>query len=54
MKKRVATIILNRNLPGVTDALYSHLFQYDIDYTDIYVIKLVHRQITCQLFLLGM
>ena len=39
MKKRVATIILNRNLPEVTDALYSHLFQYDIDYTDIYVIE---------------
>lgn len=39
MKKRVATIILNRNLPEVTNHLYEHLMQYDVDLTDIYVVE---------------
>ena len=37
--KRVATIILNRNLPEVTDSLYDHLEKYDGDMTDIYVVE---------------
>jgi hypothetical protein len=37
--KKVATIILNRNLPKVTDQLYEHLAKYDGDQTDIYVIE---------------
>lgn len=37
--KRTATIILNRNLPEVTDNLYGHLQQYDSDYTDVYVVE---------------
>lgn len=37
--KRVATIILNRNLPDVTDALFSHLQQYDSDATDVFVVE---------------
>jgi hypothetical protein len=37
--KRVATIILNRNLPGVTDRLYEHLALHDGDTTDIYVVE---------------
>ena len=37
--KRVATIILNRNLPDVTDALFAHLQQYDGDTTDVYVVE---------------
>lgn len=37
--KRVATIILNRNLPKVTDQLYEHLVKYDGDLTDIYVVE---------------
>lgn len=37
--KRVATIILNRNLPEVTDQLYEHLMHFDADLTDIYVIE---------------
>ena len=39
MSKRVATIILNRNLPGVTDKLHSHIMHYDSDCTDIYVVE---------------
>ena len=37
--KRVATIILNRNLPVVTDRLYEHLVQYDTYLTHIYVVE---------------
>ena len=37
--KKVATIILNRNLPEVTDALYNHLEHFDGDVTDIYVVE---------------
>ena len=37
--KKVATIILNRNLPVVTDKLVEHINFYDKDLTDIYVIE---------------
>ena len=37
--KRVATIILNRNLPDVADALFAHLRRYDGDNTDVYVVE---------------
>ena len=37
--KRVATIILNRNLQEVTDQLYEKLDRNDGDLTDIYVKK---------------
>jgi hypothetical protein len=37
--KRVATIILNRNLPEVTNALCDHVRQYDGDSTDLYVVE---------------
>jgi hypothetical protein len=37
--KRVATIILNRNLPDVTDRLYEHLQLHDSDVTDIFVVE---------------
>ncbi len=36
---RVATLILNRNLPKVTDKLYDHIKKYDGSLTDIYVIE---------------
>ena len=36
---RVATIILNRNLPEPTDRLYEHLLHYDQDHVDIYVLE---------------
>lgn len=36
---KVATLILNRNLPAVTDALCEHLQHFDGDVTDIYVIE---------------
>lgn len=36
---RVATLILNRNLPEVTDRLYEHLRQYDAEVTDLFVIE---------------
>ena len=36
---RVATIILNRNLPQVTDDLYEHLARYDGDSTDVFVVE---------------
>ena len=35
----VATIILNRNLPGPTDRLYEHLITYDGAYTDVFVLE---------------
>jgi hypothetical protein len=37
--KRVATLILNRNLPLITDKLHEHLCKYDGDETDIFVIE---------------
>lgn len=37
--KKIATIILNRNLPEVTERLYEHLSKYDGDQTDIYVVE---------------
>jgi hypothetical protein len=37
--KRVATIILNRNLPAVTDRLCEHVAKYDGDLTDVYVVE---------------
>lgn len=37
--KPVATLILNRNLPEVTDRLVDHLQEHDGDATDIYVIE---------------
>lgn len=36
---KVATIILNRNLPDVTDRLCEHLETYDADLTDIFVVE---------------
>lgn len=36
---KIATIILNRNLPDVTDRLYAHLEAYDADMTDIFVVE---------------
>jgi len=37
--KRIATIILNRNLPEVTVQLYAHLSKFDGDLTDIYIVE---------------
>jgi len=37
--KRVATIILNRNLPAITDLLYEHIIRYDSDLTDVFVLE---------------
>ena len=37
--KPVATIVLNRNLPDVTDTLVEHLQKYDGDVSDIYVVE---------------
>ncbi|MGZ4954860.1 MAG: hypothetical protein ACXV8Q_07080 [Methylobacter sp.] len=37
--KRVATIILNRNLPDVTNTLCDHLHHYDADMTDVFVVE---------------
>lgn len=37
--KQIATIILNRNLPEVTDHLYEHLVKFDGDFTDIYIVE---------------
>lgn len=37
--KRVATIILNRNLPDVTNALYDHLQHYDAAMTDVFIVE---------------
>ena len=36
---RVATIILNRNLPEVTENLYKHLKKFDGDTTDIFIVE---------------
>ena len=37
--KKVATLILNRNLPKVTDKLFDHINKYDGKFTDIFVIE---------------
>jgi hypothetical protein len=37
--KRIATIILNRNLPEITNRLYEHLVQHDGDATDVFVVE---------------
>jgi hypothetical protein len=37
--KPVATIILNRNLPKVTDRLHNHLVRHDGGMTDIFVVE---------------
>ncbi len=37
--KRVATIILNRNLPKPADKLYEHLVKYDNELTDVYILE---------------
>ena len=39
MSKRVASIILNRNLPTITNKLVEHLKKYDHKETDIYVVE---------------
>jgi len=39
MRKRIATIVLNRNLPSVTDRLVESLLKHDADLTDIYVVE---------------
>ena len=39
MNKPVATLILNRNLPEISDAMGDHLLKWDGDVTDIYVIE---------------
>ena len=36
---KVATLILNRNLPEITDRLCEHIRKYDGDITDIYVVE---------------
>lgn len=35
---RVATIILNRNLPDVTDQLHDHILKYDGDISEVFVV----------------
>lgn len=37
--KPIATLVLNRNLPDVTDALVEHLQRWNGDVTDLYVIE---------------
>ena len=36
---RVATIILNRNLPEVTELLYDHIKKFDGEVTDIFIVE---------------
>mgnify|MGYP001262510066 CR=1 FL=1 len=38
MKKKTATIILNRNLPIPTDKLFNKIKKYNKDYTDIFIV----------------
>ncbi len=37
--KKVATIILNRNLPQVTNTLYENIYKFNKKYTDIFVVE---------------
>jgi len=39
MMNRIATIILNRNLPVPTDRLYEHIVNIDGGLTDVYVLE---------------
>ena len=39
MNKKVATIILNRNLPIITDKLYNDILKNNKQYTDVYVVE---------------
>ena len=39
MTKPIATLVLNRNLPTVTDQLVEHLVKWNDDVTDVYVIE---------------
>ena len=39
MTKPIATLILNRNLPVVTDTLAEHIIKWDGDVTDVHVIE---------------
>ena len=36
---RICTIILNRNLPEATNALYEHLLKFDNEFNDTYVVE---------------
>ena len=42
--KKVATLILNRNLPEVTDSLYEHIERTDGNLTDIFVTNLIRSK----------
>jgi hypothetical protein len=39
LMKKIATIVLNRNLPEVTDRLCQHLEKHDGDLTDVFVVE---------------
>lgn len=39
MSKPIGTLVLNRNLPDVTDRLVEHLEKWNADVTDVYVIE---------------
>lgn len=39
MPNKIATIILNRNLPEQTNALYEHIYKYDKNITDVYIVE---------------
>ena len=39
MAKPVATLILNRNLPDISDTLGDHILKWNSDVTDVYVIE---------------
>ena len=36
---KVATIILNRNLPEITDALFERFMEYENEITDVFVVE---------------
>lgn len=37
--KPIATLILNRNLPAVTDALADHIVKWNADVTDVFIVE---------------
>lgn len=39
MKKKIATIILNRNLPKQTDKLFNYIKKYNNKFTDIFILE---------------
>ncbi|MDO8527406.1 MAG: hypothetical protein Q7T03_06960 [Deltaproteobacteria bacterium] len=39
MSKKIATLVLNRNLKSITDTLVEHLQKFDGDVSDLYVIE---------------